>query len=106
VVHTAPDEPFGYVPIEAMAAARPVVAVNSGGPLETIIDGVTGFLRPPQPDQFAAALADLLTHPARADQMGRAAREHVANKFSLALFETRLQQFVNEVVDSVPRRLE
>ncbi|BBH03001.1 UDP-Glycosyltransferase superfamily protein, partial [Prunus dulcis] len=38
------DEHFGIVPLEAMAAHKPVIACNSGGPVETVKDGATGFL--------------------------------------------------------------
>jgi len=38
------DEDFGIVPVEAMGHAVPVIAHNSGGPKETVIDGVTGVL--------------------------------------------------------------
>jgi glycosyltransferase involved in cell wall biosynthesis len=38
------DEPFGLVPIESMMNGTPVIAHNSGGPKETISDGLTGFL--------------------------------------------------------------
>jgi Glycosyl transferases group 1 len=40
----------GIVPIECMGAGRAVVAVNSGGPTESIEDGVTGFLCEPVPE--------------------------------------------------------
>ena len=49
VVYTPSLEHFGIVPLETMAAMRPVIAVNNGGPLETIVDGVTGFLCDPTP---------------------------------------------------------
>jgi len=38
------DEPFGLVPVESMMQATPVIAHNSGGPKETVKDGVTGYL--------------------------------------------------------------
>lgn len=41
VVYTPQNEHFGIVPIEAMSMGTPVVAVNSGGPKETVLDGVT-----------------------------------------------------------------
>mmetsp|Transcript_25585 Transcript_25585/g.101031 ORF Transcript_25585/g.101031 Transcript_25585/m.101031 type:complete len:104 (+) Transcript_25585:1454-1765(+) len=44
LLYTPPEEHFGIVPLEAMAASRAVIACNSGGPLETIEEGVTGFL--------------------------------------------------------------
>ena len=53
-------EHFGLVPLEAMAAQRAVIACNSGGPTESIVDGVTGFLCEPTPAAFAAAARRLL----------------------------------------------
>jgi alpha-1,3/alpha-1,6-mannosyltransferase len=78
VVHSAPDEHFGLVPVEAMAAGRPVVAVANAGPLETIVHGETGLLCPPTPDAFAGALAALLGDRPRAARMGQAARVRAA----------------------------
>ncbi len=60
VVYTPQNEHFGIVPLEAMAAGRPVLAVNSGGPRESVVDGQTGFLREPQPQAFADAMGRLL----------------------------------------------
>ncbi|KAK5714714.1 Alpha-1,3-mannosyltransferase-like protein [Elasticomyces elasticus] len=48
MVYTPLNEHFGIVPLEAMLASVPVLATNSGGPLETIYDGRTGFLRSPE----------------------------------------------------------
>ena len=59
VVYTPTNEHFGIVPLEAMAAGRPVLACNSGGPKETVLHGRTGFLAEPQPKAFAAAMAQL-----------------------------------------------
>ena len=60
VVYTPSDEHFGIVPLEAMAAGRPVIACNSGGPTESVVHGVTGFLCKPHPAAFAAAMAKLV----------------------------------------------
>jgi alpha-1,3/alpha-1,6-mannosyltransferase len=104
VAHTSDREHFGYVPIEAMAAGRPVVAVNSGGPAETVVAGVTGLLCAPTKDAFASALARLITDDTAAESMGRAAREHVAKNFSRKAFAARLEEIIRAVVDSRPAR--
>ena len=55
-------EDFGMVPVEAQACGRPVVALASGGALESVVDGVTGILvREPSVEAFAAALRDVST---------------------------------------------
>eukprot|EP00955_Chlamydomonas_euryale_P011176 120591-Chlamydomonas_euryale.AAC.1 len=47
VLYTPQNEHFGIVPLEAMAAGRPVVACASGGPLESVLHGETGMLCQP-----------------------------------------------------------
>lgn len=97
VVYTPIDEHFGYGPIEAMAASRPVVAANSGGPRETVRHGETGLLCEPTPEAFADALAHLVTNGEAAAQMGRAGRARVAQHFARAAFAGRLQAIVGEL---------
>lgn len=50
VVYTPAGEHFGIVPLECMAACRPVLAVASGGPTESVVAGRTGWLCPPTPE--------------------------------------------------------
>ena len=80
-----------------MAAGRPVVAVNNGGPAETVVDGVTGLLCDAQwLAPFADALARLIADPAGAAQMGQAGRDRVARCFSKAAFGAWLERLVEE----------
>lgn len=44
LIYTPKHEHFGIVPVEAMYAGVPVVALNSGGPKESVKNGVTGWL--------------------------------------------------------------
>lgn len=98
---TSGEEPFGLVPLEAMASAKPIIATLSGGLIETIVDGVTGFLIPKeQPVALADRLATLLANPAFAHQMGENGRRHVTQHFDrvrmaedvLVLYEESLRQ--------------
>jgi len=68
-------EPFGIVPVEAMACGRPVVGSTVGGLLDTVVPGHTGELVPPRrPDLLAPVLRDLLADPDRRERYGRAGR--------------------------------
>jgi D-inositol-3-phosphate glycosyltransferase len=83
VVVSVPDyEPFGIVPIEAMACGIPVIASAVGGHLDTVIDGVTGLHVPPRrPRELADRLGRLLADPALRRSLGDAAARHVHRRF-------------------------
>ncbi|XP_074590809.1 alpha-1,3/1,6-mannosyltransferase ALG2 [Curcuma longa] len=97
VLYTPKDEHFGIVPLEAMAAKKPVIACNSGGPLETIKHDVTGFLCEPTPFEFAQAMSKLLADPETAVRMGEEARNHVTQKFSTETFGEQLNHYVLDI---------
>jgi glycosyltransferase involved in cell wall biosynthesis len=68
-------EPFGIVPLEAMACGVPVVATAVGGQIDSVVHGVTGLHVPPrEPSALADALNGLLADPARRAELGRAGR--------------------------------
>lgn len=70
-------EPFGLVPLEAMASGTPVVGVREGGVAETVVHQQTGLLTERDPAQFAAAVQEMLANPQLMAQYGQNAREHV-----------------------------
>ena len=124
VVYTPQHEHFGIVPLEAMAAGRPVVACDSGGPRETVLHGRTGLLCEPTPAAFADALLSLevlsrdscgsvrcqimprtwLMHALlpqdapTARRMGDAARTHVLRRFSRQAFGRDLSGIIADLV--------
>jgi glycosyltransferase involved in cell wall biosynthesis len=75
-------EPFGIVPLEAMACGVPVVASAVGGLVDTVVHGVTGVHVPPRrPERTAAALRQLLASPARRRALGRAGAERARARY-------------------------
>jgi len=83
VVCTPWYEPFGIVPLEAMACGVPVVAGAVGGLVDTVVDGATGELvHPRRPDQLAATLRRLLADPALHDAYGAAGTDRARSRYS------------------------
>lgn len=97
LLYTPDREHFGIVPLEAAYSGRPVVAVASGGPLETVEEGVSGFLCEQTPEAFATAMASLVLDPARAAKMGKAGRKRVQDNFTADIFAVRLEDICLEV---------
>ncbi len=75
VVYPPVDEDYGYVTLEAMLASKPVITCNdSGGPLEFVLEGETGLIAGPTPENLAAALDTLWADRERAKAWGEAGR--------------------------------
>ncbi|CAM4591184.1 unnamed protein product [Lepidochelys kempii] len=94
VLYTPSNEHFGIVPLEAMYMRCPVIAVNSGGPLESVINNFTGFLCDPLPTQFSEAMEKFVRDPALKNTMGAAGRARVTEKFSSDAFTEQLYQYI------------
>ena len=90
-------EPLGIVNLEAMACEAAVVATATGGIVEVVVDGETGFLvpiepgddgtgAPREPERFASDFAErvntLLADPDRAAELGRAGRRRAVESFA------------------------
>ena len=102
VVQKSLAEGFGLTVAEAMWKARPVVASRIGGIQDQIVDGETGLLLDDPLDlaAYGAAVRSLLDDPARAEAIGREAKERVRRRFlgtrtliqSIELYERHIGQ--------------
>ena len=86
IVPTKWNEPFGLVPVESMACGTPVVSYANGWVVETIVDGVTGFLVPET--SGVAGLIEKAKEIIALDSdsyhaMSAKARQHVGENFSI-----------------------
>ncbi|QRV01427.1 glycogen synthase [Arcanobacterium phocisimile] len=106
-------EPLGIVNLEAMAMGLPVVGTNTGGIPDCIDDGVTGTLVPIEqmddgtgtpldPDTFerdlGTALAQMVSDPVKAHQMGLAGRKRTEELFSWESIAVKTMAFYNEIL--------
>jgi starch synthase len=107
-------EPFGIINLEAMACRAPVVASATGGILEVVVDGVTGYLVPFDQDpvtsfplypgkfsrDLAARISALLADPDKARRFGDAGRKRAEEKFSWSTIAEQTIGLYRRLIDS------
>ena len=107
LIYTPTNEHFGIVPLEAMLAGIPVLATNTGGPLETIYDGRTGWLRSPEKvEQWTDVMRKPLI-PSSADtlkKMGQSGHDRVLAEFSETKMTAEFEQEMHRLVRSEEKR--
>jgi glycosyltransferase involved in cell wall biosynthesis len=86
-------ESCGFIYLEAMSYAKPVIGCAVGGVPEAVEDGVTGLLvKPEDPSALSASIIRLLQDKALRRVMGEAARRRVETRFTQALMAERTEQ--------------
>lgn len=91
-----PDS-FPTVILEAMAAAKPILATRTGGAVEMVAEGKTGFIIEPEDlETGVSQLSKLIEQKDLRNQLGEAGRNRVLSEFSLEAFEERIKKHLWE----------
>ncbi len=100
IVHASIEpDPFPTVLLEAMAAGKPVVASDLGGPREIVIEGETGYLVPPDcADRLAESILSLIENPDLRLRMGRAGAARFGAHFGAGRMAGELQAMYLQLV--------
>ena len=97
-VHPSETEGFSNAVLEAMAAAKPIVAVRVGGNAEAIVEGETGLLVPVgDAAALGQAVLAVLRNPDAARAMGEAGRARVVRLFSIERMVAEYEQIYDEI---------
>ncbi|KAH8179018.1 glycosyl transferases group 1 domain-containing protein [Sarocladium implicatum] len=101
LIYTPSNEHFGIVPLEAMLSSVPVLAANTGGPVETVLDGQTGWLRSPDDvtGWTSVVVRALELSEKQVAAMGSKGRERVQRMFGREKMAESLEGTVDEIVE-------
>ncbi|VVC37274.1 Glycosyl transferase, family 1,Glycosyltransferase subfamily 4-like, N-terminal domain [Cinara cedri] len=97
LIYTPSNEHFGIVPLEAMYCCKPIVAVNNGGPKETIENGINGYLRIAEPKEFADAIEQLMKVEENVELFGLNGKKRFDNMFSFGAFKNKINNVLEKV---------
>ncbi|WP_136313208.1 glycosyltransferase family 4 protein [Actinomyces procaprae] len=99
VVVPSRQEPFGNTAVEAMHAARPLIASGVQGLKEVVDDGVTGLLVPPDdPAALAASLGRLAADPGLAARLAGQAAHEAQSRFSVAGYRAAMNAVIRDLI--------
>ena len=90
------DEPFGRTIIEAMAASKPMVATNLGGPQEIITHAHDGYLAEAKAEKLANFTVRLLKNEELCKDIGQKAYQKVSQQFTMDVHAQKVQSIYEE----------
>ena len=99
------DEGFGLVAVEAQLSATPVIAAASGGLLDVVTDGATGWTFPPgEPTALARTIETVVADPAAAARLAEAGRRSAARFTTKAAARAYAAVYAEALRAGRPRR--
>jgi len=96
VLFGAMNEDLGLIPFEAGMSKKPIISINEGGPKETIIDEVSGFLVGEM--GFSEKMEFLAENPNEVEKMGKEGYKNIKGNFSKKRFFERYDKAIREVL--------
>ncbi|QRV86729.1 glycosyltransferase family 4 protein [Ceratobasidium sp. AG-Ba] len=103
LLYTPQNEHFGIGPVEGMACGVPVIACDSGGPVESILDGEkrTGWLIPPDSKLWTQGLQKVLNlGKVERQNIAKISRSRVEEMFSLESLTTGIEGALEKAVEA------
>jgi len=99
VVYAPYLEPFGYIPLEAMACGTPVVGIKEGGVRETVLHNKTGLLTQRDEKDFADAVIRLLKDDELWNRMSATGIKYIESAWTLEKAGERLLEHIYRILE-------
>lgn len=100
VIFLAEKEDWGIIPIEAGSHGKPTIAVNEGGPKESVLEDETGLLVNPETQEIAEAMKELAEDEEKTREMGSRAQKE-SKKYSWNNFSDKLDEEAEKLVEDL-----
>ena len=99
LIYTPTNEHFGIVPVEAMQHGVPVLAADTGGPLETIVEDETGWLRSVEKiADWTQVIRDVLQDQVSLKQVSQAGPKRVRENFTRQIMAKKFNSEIASMV--------
>ncbi|EGR34504.1 hypothetical protein IMG5_009400 [Ichthyophthirius multifiliis] len=98
VLYTPPNEHFGIVPVECMFLEKIVLALNSGGPKESLKDEECGFLLENKIEKWADKMAWVYENQDKCKEMGKKGKQRAIQMFGFSQFANYIDNFAKDTL--------